>query len=213
LRPRLIFSPRLSESQRKLKRLIDLTVLTLTIPITVPLLALIAICVFVDSPGPILFLQVRLGEGGRLFRIWKFRTMIPDRRRLASPLPEGQRERRVAHKSERDPRVTRLGWFLRRTSLDELPQLVNVLKGDMSLVGPRPELPQIAAENYADWQYQRFSVPQGLTGWWQVNGRSDRPLHEHSEDDIYYVEHYSPWLDVLIMAKTIPAVIGRKGAF
>ena len=109
-------------------------------------------------------------------------------------------------------RVTRLGRLLRRSSLDELPQLFNVLQGDMSLVGPRPELPDRVTE-YEPWQRQRFTVPQGMTGWWQVNGRSERPMHLNTEDDLYYVQHYSVLLDIYILLRTVGVVLGGKGAF
>ncbi len=108
--------------------------------------------------------------------------------------------------------MTRIGKFLRQTSLDELPQIFNVLDNTMSLVGPRPEMPDFVDE-YQPWQRKRFAVPQGITGWWQVNGRSDRPMHLHTEDDLYYVQHYSIWLDLQILARTVWAVIRHKGAY
>jgi lipopolysaccharide/colanic/teichoic acid biosynthesis glycosyltransferase len=116
------------------------------------------------------------------------------------------------HKRADDPRVTRVGHFLRKSSLDELPQLWNVFKGEMSLVGPRPELPELV-EQYKPWQRKRFAVPQGLTGWWQINGRSDRPMHLHTEDDLYYVQHYSIGLDLFILLKTFWTVMSGRGAF
>ena len=116
------------------------------------------------------------------------------------------------YKRPDDPRVTRVGRVLRRTSLDELPQLFNVLLGEMSLVGPRPELPNLV-EKYELWQRKRFAVPQGMTGWWQVNGRSDKPMHLHTEEDLYYVQNYSIWLDLQILVKTVWVVLRRKGAY
>jgi lipopolysaccharide/colanic/teichoic acid biosynthesis glycosyltransferase len=118
----------------------------------------------------------------------------------------------LIHKAPDDPRVTRLGSFLRRNSLDELPQFFNILKGEMSLVGPRPEMLHLV-EKYEPWQRKRFAVPPGLTGWWQVHGRSDKPMHLHTEEDLYYIQHYSPWLDVVILFRTIGAVFSRRGAY
>jgi lipopolysaccharide/colanic/teichoic acid biosynthesis glycosyltransferase len=115
-------------------------------------------------------------------------------------------------KRKDDPRVTRIGRFLRRFSLDELPQLWNVLKGEMSLVGPRPEQLWLV-DQYEPWQRKRFAVPQGITGWWQINGRSDKPLHLNTEDDLYYVYNYSVWLDIWILLRTPLAVLQGKGAF
>jgi lipopolysaccharide/colanic/teichoic acid biosynthesis glycosyltransferase len=117
------------------------------------------------------------------------------------------------HKIDGDERVTRFGSLLRALSLDELPQLINVIRGEMSLVGPRPELPEIVLAYYQPWQYQRFAVQQGLTGWWQVTGRGKRMMHEHTEDDIYYVTHASFWFDLKILLRTLPAVLRQEGAF
>ena len=119
---------------------------------------------------------------------------------------------RIIHKKKDDPRVTRVGRFIRATSIDELPQLFNVLRGEMSLVGPRPELPWLV-ERYEPWQRKRFAVPQGITGWWQVNGRADKLMHEHTEDDLYYIQNYSLLLDLEILWKTIGAVIKKTGAY
>jgi lipopolysaccharide/colanic/teichoic acid biosynthesis glycosyltransferase len=118
----------------------------------------------------------------------------------------------VIHKRPEDPRVTRIGKALRHYSIDELPQLVNVLRGEMSLVGPRPELPWLV-DCYQSWQRHRFAVPPGMTGWWQINGRSDRPMHLNVEDDLYYIRNYSLWLDLLILLRTIPAVFSGRGAY
>jgi lipopolysaccharide/colanic/teichoic acid biosynthesis glycosyltransferase len=111
-----------------------------------------------------------------------------------------------------DPRITRVGRTLRHYSIDELPQLVNVLRGEMSLVGPRPELPWLV-DCYDNWQRHRFAVPPGMTGWWQVHGRSDRPMHLNVEDDLYYIRNYSLWLDLEIILRTIPVVLSGRGAY
>jgi lipopolysaccharide/colanic/teichoic acid biosynthesis glycosyltransferase len=158
----------------------------------------------------VLFRQRRIGLHGREIAIWKFRTMCADRR--AMDLGPPSRERRQSHKTRRDPRVTPLGRFLRRTSLDELPQLWNVVRGDMSLVGPRPELPHIVAR-YEAWQHARHAVRPGVTGWWQVNRPADRLMHEVVELDLYYVTHRSLWLDLKILVRTVGAVLRGTGAF
>ncbi len=188
---------------RAIKRLMDLAFASLALVLCAPVMLLIAMSIKLDSPGPALIRQQRVGENGRLFEMLKFRTM----RAAAERTPPAE-----PHKRRDDPRVTRVGRFLRRFSLDELPQLVNVIKGEMSLVGPRPELPWLV-DRYETWQRRRFAVPPGMTGWWQVNGRSDRPMHLHVEDDLYYIRNYSLWLDILILLKTVPAVLSGRGAF
>jgi lipopolysaccharide/colanic/teichoic acid biosynthesis glycosyltransferase len=138
--------------------------------------------------------------------------MSADRRSVNLGPPSLLGERRRTHKTRRDPRVTPLGRFLRRTSMDELPQLWNILRGDMSMVGPRPELPEIVA-GYEEWQHERHAVRPGLTGWWQVNRPPDRLMHEVVELDVYYVRNRTIWLDAKIMAQTVGAVLRGTGAF
>ncbi len=194
------------------KRTLDIVFAAAMLVVLAPLLVLIALAVLLDSPGPVLFRQQRTGQHGHPFDMLKFRTMLPDRRKTSGAPPAGVSERRQVHKSKCDPRVTRVGRFLRRSSLDELPQLWNVLTGEMSLVGPRPELPSIVAR-YEPWQHARHWVTPGITGWWQVNRDGSRLMHEATELDIFYVEHQSLTLDVLILARTVGAVIRGPGAF
>jgi exopolysaccharide biosynthesis polyprenyl glycosylphosphotransferase len=166
-----------------------------------PLLGLIALIVKLESPGPALFVQERIGQGGRRFWMYKFRTMVADAPAYS-----------IAPNDLADPRVTRFGRFLRRWSLDELPQLVNVLRGDMSLVGPRPEM-GFLVEQYEPWQKRRLMVTPGLTGLWQILGRKELPLQRHLEYDLYYVRHRGWLLDTAILLRTLPAVLWRRGAF
>ena len=203
--------PAIDGPNRVIKRLFDLAIAIPVVLVTAPLLLLIALAIRLDSPGPALFRQTRVGENGKLFTIYKFRSMRVSESEDAPVVAEGAQAAPV-HKRRDDPRVTRMGRLLRRTSMDELPQLFNVLKGDMSIVGPRPELPWLVAQ-YEAWQRERFTVPPGITGWWQINGRSDRPMHLHTEDDLYYIRNYSPWLDLRIVWRTIGAVLRGRGAF
>lgn len=186
-------------SYRLVKRLMDLGLSLFLLLLLTPLLLIIALAVRLDSKGPAIFRQQRIGLKGRPFMIYKFRTMTIDSPTFG-PKPQ----------SFDDERVTRLGWFLRRTSLDELPQLFNVVKGEMSLVGPRPEQPFLV-ERYQEWQKERLTALPGMTGWWQVNGRK-QPMHEHLEEDLYYVRHQSLWLDLRILARTVKAVLDGDGA-
>jgi lipopolysaccharide/colanic/teichoic acid biosynthesis glycosyltransferase len=142
----------------------------------------------------------------------KFRTMVRDAEQLKSQVEMQDENGNLIHKTKDDPRVTRVGRLLRRFSLDELPQFFNILAGTMSLVGPRPEMPYLV-DNYQPWQRKRFAIPPGLTGWWQVSGRSDKPMHLHTEDDLYYNQNYSIWLDLQILLKTVWVVLIGKGAY
>lgn len=204
--------PVLTPVQRAVKRAFDVIVASvLTVVGALPML-IIAVLIKRDSPGPAIFKQQRVGEQGKLFWMYKFRTMIDRADEHLPNLVQSQPDGQVEFKRPDDPRLTRVGRWLREFSLDEVPQLWNVLKGDMSLVGPRPELPWLV-DQYADWQRKRFNVPQGMTGWWQVNGRSQKPTLAKTRDDLYYIQNYSLLLDILILWKTIGAVIKRTGAF
>ena len=202
----------LTRFERQIKRAFDLVVGTLLFILAIPLLTLIALIIRIDTPGPILFKQERVGEGGRLFSMYKFRSMVQDAEKHQKEMVSFDQHGKLLFKHVDDPRVTKVGKLIRRTSLDEVPQLLNVLKGEMSLVGPRPEMPWIV-ERYEPWQYQRFSVPQGITGWWQINGRSDKPMHLHTEEDLYYIQNYSLLLDIEILWKTAGAVLKGQGAY
>ncbi|ACZ42089.1 Undecaprenyl-phosphate galactose phosphotransferase [Thermobaculum terrenum ATCC BAA-798] len=190
------------------KPLLDRSVALVFLILLSPLLLLIGLAIYLDSGRPIILSQDRVGRGGSVIKIYKFRTMLqPEKWSDVGYDPDS-----MPHKMRDDPRVTKVGRILRKTSLDEIPQLLNVLKGDMSLVGPRPELPEIV-ERYQDWQHSRHLVKPGITGWWQVMGRSELPMHENTDLDIYYVLHQSLKLDVEILLRTILVVFSGKGAF
>jgi len=176
------------------------------------MMTLISLVVWIFDGRPVFFLQKRVGENGRIFEMYKFRTMIKNADKIKEVVEQTDAEGNLIHKNEDDPRVTGIGRFLRRFSLDELPQLFNVVMGTMSLVGPRPELPYLV-EKYHAWQRKRFAVPPGITGWWQINGRSERVMHLHTEDDLYYINNYSLWLDIQILIRTIWTVLLGKGAY
>ncbi len=202
----------LDDYERMVKRAFDLTVGLLAFILALPLLGIIALMVFLQDGSPILFRQKRVGENGKLFDMLKFRSMVKNAEQLRHMVETHDEAGNLIHKSKDDPRVTPLGRFLRRYSLDELPQLINVLRGDMSLVGPRPELPDLV-EKYQPWQRGRLAVPPGITGWWQVTGRSDKVMHLHTEDDLYYLQNYSIWLDLQIIMRTIWVVLIGRGAY
>ncbi len=205
-------APALNEVQRLTKRLTDLICSSIFLVLSSPLMIITAILVKLDSEGPVFYRQQRIGENGHPFGMYKFRSMEVDADKKRSKVFKKDSDGNLIHKSENDPRVTRIGKFIRRTSIDELPQLINVFKGEMSLVGPRPEMPWVI-ENYETWQLKRLSVPQGITGWWQVNGRSDKPMHLHTEEDLYYIQNYTIWMDIYIILKTPWVILRGKGAY
>ncbi len=205
-------APALSEYQRMTKRAFDVLVTLVSMIAALPAMGIIALLVRLTSPGPIFYRAKRAGENGRIFEMLKFRTMVHNADQLLSQVAMQDPQGNTIFKVQDDPRVTPLGRFLRKTSMDELPQLFNVLRGDMSLVGPRPEMP-VLVDQYQPWQRKRFAVPQGMTGWWQIHGRSDKPMHLHTEEDLYYVQHYTIWLDLQIIMKTIWVVLRGKGAY
>jgi exopolysaccharide biosynthesis polyprenyl glycosylphosphotransferase len=206
--------PAIEGPDRVVKRLFDLIVGGLLLALFSPVMLAAALAVRLDSAGPVLLRQPRVGEGGRPFHMIKFRTMHEgaeaEEQQLVQEVGQGPP---VFVKQPDDPRVTRVGRVMRRFSIDELPQLFNVLKGDMSLVGPRPELPWMV-ERYEPQHRKRFAVPQGMTGWWQVNGRSERADYAlRIEDDLYYIRNWSIWLDLRILWMTVGAVLRGEGAY
>jgi len=202
----------LNARQRAIKRAIDIIGSVVGLILAAPLMAVIAILIKLDSKGPVFYVQERVGEGGKVFKMYKFRSMVDGADKMLDQLVKLEELPSPAFKLKNDPRVTRVGRILRRTSLDELPQLFNVLKGEMSLVGPRPEEVRVV-KLYNDWHRQRLAVKPGLTGPMQVSGRGDLPLDERVRLELDYIEHYSLWKDIKILLKTIPAVISGKGAY
>ncbi len=204
--------PELEGARQAAKAIFDrvgaLTALTLLSPV----LAVISLAVRMTSPGPVMFKQTRVGKGGREFTVYKFRTMVQNAEELREELLNHNEHDGVLFKIKADPRITRIGGRLRRYSLDELPQLINVLRGEMSLVGPRPPLPQEVAQ-YGDDVRRRLVVQPGLTGLWQVSGRSDLSWEESVRLDLRYVENWSLMLDLLILWKTAAAVFRGDGAY
>ncbi len=195
-----------------LKRLIDVIGALGGLIVSAPLMLLIAIAIKLDSPGPVLFVQMRAGRDGKPFRMYKFRSMVADAEARLNEVIAQNRLPLPVFKIPADPRVTRVGKILRRFSLDELPQFVNVLNGEMSLVGPRPEEMRIVAL-YSDWHRRRLAVKPGITGPMQTYGRGALTLDERVRLELAYIENYSLWKDFYFLLKTIPAVLGGRGAF
>lgn len=193
-----------------LKRLLDLFGAIVGLVFLSPVLLLIAVAIRFDDRGPALFRQDRVGQHGRLFRIVKFRTMTVDADRLRDQLRAQNEVDGAAFKLTDDPRVTRVGRVLRRFSMDELPQLWNVLLGQMSLVGPRPH-PRDDVERYSDWHFQRLNAKPGMTGLWQVSGRRDSSFDRWVEQDIEYIQSWSLWLDIVILFRTVGVVVSGTG--
>jgi lipopolysaccharide/colanic/teichoic acid biosynthesis glycosyltransferase/GT2 family glycosyltransferase len=204
--------PVLRARQRLLKRLMDLAGATVCLIVTAPLALAIAVAIKLDSPGPVLYAQERVGTNGRTFRLLKFRTMVQDADKQLGELIDLASLAEPVFKLKDDPRVTGVGNYLRRTSLDELPQLLNVLRGEMSLVGPRPEEVWLV-KLYNDRQRRRLAVKPGMTGPMQVNGRGDLTFAQRLELEFDYIEHYSLRRDIAILLKTIPVVLKGSGAY
>jgi lipopolysaccharide/colanic/teichoic acid biosynthesis glycosyltransferase len=205
-----MYTRQVGRYERTLKPLIDRVGALVLLILFLPVMLATAAVIRAEMGGPVLIRQSRVGRGGQLFVFYKFRTMIPDRRAESQPF-DGE-DRRLRHKTEDDPRITTVGGALRRLSLDELPQFWNVVKGDMSLVGPRPELPEIVA-GYESWQHRRHAVKPGITCRWQISERGNRLLHEATELDIEYIERISLWEDLRILLWTPVVMFGLRSGF
>jgi lipopolysaccharide/colanic/teichoic acid biosynthesis glycosyltransferase len=188
--------------RRVIRRAVDIAFSSLALAVSSPLILLAMLAIRLESPGAVIYSQRRAGRHGRPFEVLKLRTMVDGAEHIGAGLAI----------NADDPRVTRVGAFLRRTSLDELPNLVNVLRGDMSLIGPRPTLP-VQVEQYSERQRGRLAVKPGITGWAQVNGRASLPWAERIELDLYYIEHRSLALDLTILRRTIAMVLGGSGLY
>ncbi len=204
--------PVITGYQSLVKRLFDICVASFCLLLALPLFIVIAVLIWLDGKGSIFFAQTRVGENGRPFKMYKFRSMVPDAEQRLAELVKIEELPQPAFKIVDDPRVTRVGKYLRRTSLDELPQLINVLKGDMSMVGPRPEELQVV-QHYQLWHRKRLSIKPGITGPMQVSGRGELPLDERIKLELIYISEYSILEDLKYLLKTIPAVCRARGAY
>ena len=193
------------------KRLFDLTMVVVTSPVWFLLLLLIALIIRITSPGaPAIFTQMRTGRGGKRFRMYKFRSMVPNAEELKQKYAHLNELQWPDFKITNDPRITKIGKILRKTSLDEIPQLINILKGEMSLVGPRPT--SFGSETYKLWHTERLDVMPGLTGLWQIIGRAELEFDDRLRLDIAYIDRAGMWLDINILVRTVAAVFKQRGA-
>jgi len=199
--------PRDRTAYLRIKRVMDLTLSIAALPIVLPILLLASIAIRLDTPGPAIFFQERIGQHGRHFTLYKLRTMVADAEELKASVLDSHT---IHFKTLDDPRITSVGRFLRKTSLDELPQLFNVLRGEMSLVGPRPTSVNLAT--YEPWHERRLEVPPGVTGLWQVRGRNAMTFDERVELDLEYIDHLSFANDIKLLGMTVLVVIKGKGA-
>lgn len=195
-----------------IKRIIDIVVSFIGMVLLLPIFLIISAIIKIDSKGPVLFVHKRIGKDGKEIGIYKFRTMVENAEDLIKEFTEEQqKEFRECYKLQNDPRVTKIGAFLRKTSLDELPQILNILKGDLSIIGPRPVIEE-ELEKYGKYKEKFVSIKPGLTGYWAANGRSDTTYAERVQMELYYIDHMSIKLDIQIFFKTIIAVIRKEGA-
>ena len=195
-----------------IKRAFDIIASLLGLIILSPIFLVCAIAIYIEDGGPVIFKQDRNGKDGKIFRMYKFRSMCKNAEELHKELLKMNELDGPAFKMKDDPRLTRVGKFIRKTSLDELPQLVNILKGEMSVVGPRP-LPTYETEQCTPYQNQRLKVKPGLTCYWQCSGRSDIPFDEWMELDLKYIKEANIWIDIKIICRTALSVLGKRGAY
>ena len=197
---------------RIIKRTTDVTLSAIAMVLLLPILAIIAIAIKLDSKGPVFFKHTRIGKDGKIIKIYKFRSMVENAEDLIKKFtPEQMKEYKENYKLTNDPRITRVGNILRKTSLDELPQLINIIKGDLSIIGPRP----VVAEELKKYQYnidKFLSVTPGLTGYWAANGRSNTTYEERMEMELYYIDNLSLKMDLKVFFKTILSVVKKEGA-
>jgi exopolysaccharide biosynthesis polyprenyl glycosylphosphotransferase len=195
-----------------IKRISDVTVSLAALLLISPLMILAAAAIKLESRGPVFFSQERTGKDGKIFNLYKFRSMVQGAESQFEKIVAQKGGNIIRFKAKDDPRITRIGKVIRKLSIDELPQLINVLIGDMSLVGPRPPVP-IEVDRYSAWHKKRLRVRPGITGLWQVSGRSELPFEDMIRLDIYYIENWSLWMDFRIVLRTIPTVIFGSGAY
>ena len=213
----IVIVPKIAKKASKInymsvKRVFDLVISTIGLIILSPIFLILAIIVKLDSKGPVFFAHTRYGKNGKKFKMYKFRTMYENVQDMINDFtPEQMKEWKENFKLQDDPRITKVGKFLRKTSLDELPQIVNIIKGDLSIIGPRPVIEE-ELEKYGENKEKFLSVTPGLTGYWQANGRSSTTYEQRMEMELYYIDHISPKLDFKIFFKTIESVIKKEGA-
>lgn len=197
---------------RAFKRIVDIILGCIGLVLLSPVFLILAICIKIDSKGPVIFAHKRIGKNGKEFNMYKFRSMYENAEKMIENFNEEQkREWQENFKLENDPRITKVGKFLRKTSLDELPQIVNIIKGDLSIIGPRPVIDE-ELEKYGKNKDKFLSITPGLTGYWQANGRSNTTYEERMQMELYYIDNQSLWLDIKIFFKTIVSVLKKEGA-
>lgn len=213
----IVIVPKIAKKASKInymsvKRVFDVVISTIGLIVLSPIFLILAIIVKLDSKGPVFFAHTRYGKNGKKFKMYKFRTMYENAQDMINDFtPEQMKEWKENFKLQDDPRITKVGKFLRKTSLDELPQIVNIMKGDLSIIGPRPVIEE-ELEKYGENKEKFLSVTPGLTGYWQANGRSSTTYEQRMEMELYYIDHISPKLDFKIFFKTIESVIKKEGA-